>query len=101
MNERKAVCIERCPYSLVGGRWNRAEYVPRQRPTQPDNRRRPEGWLPPSLHSKAEATVKAVSFIASFVPVGGVSVEVGSFDTQKLQNPDIAHFDYQHGERAT
>ena len=24
MNERKAVCIERCTYSLVGGRWKRA-----------------------------------------------------------------------------
>ena len=34
MNERKAVCIERCTYSLVGGRWNRAVNAPRQRPTQ-------------------------------------------------------------------
>jgi hypothetical protein len=34
MNERKAVCTERCTYSLVGGRWNRAVNVPRQRPTQ-------------------------------------------------------------------
>src|SRR5262249_27974924 len=50
------------------------------------NRRRPAGWLPPSLGSKAEATVKAVRFIASFLPVGRITVEVGSFDTQKMQN---------------
>jgi len=70
----------------------------RARKTRYDNRRRPDGWLPPSLHSKAEATVKAVRFIASFLPVGRVRVEVGSFDTQKLQNPDIAHLEYQQGE---
>ncbi len=34
MNERKAVCIERCKHGLVGGRWNRADNAPRQRPTQ-------------------------------------------------------------------
>jgi hypothetical protein len=35
LNAWKAVCIERCTYSLVGGRWKRAAYaVPRQRPTQ-------------------------------------------------------------------
>ncbi len=61
-------------------------------------RRNRRGWLPPSLHSKAEATVKAMRFIASFLPVGRVRVEVGSFDTQKLQNPDIAHLEYQQGE---
>jgi hypothetical protein len=79
-------------------RRNRRARKTRYREARSDNRRRPAGWLPPSLHSKAEATVKAVSFIASFVPVGGVTVEVGSFDTQKLQNRDIAHFDYQQGE---
>ncbi len=62
------------------------------------NRRRKAGWLPPSISSKAEATVKAVCLIASFLPVGQVHVEVGSFDTQKMQNADIAHLDYQQGE---
>jgi hypothetical protein len=62
------------------------------------NRRRPDGWLPPSLRSKAEATVKAVRFIASFLPVGRIAVEVGSFDTQKMQNPDMAGMQYCQGE---
>ena len=54
------------------------------------NRRRPAGWVPPSLRSKAEATVKAVQFVARVLPVSQVNVEVGSFDTQKLQHPDIS-----------
>jgi len=79
-------------------RRNRRARKTRYREARYDNRRRPDGWLPPSLHSKAEATVKAMRFIASFLPVGRVRVEVGSFDTQKLQNPDIAHLEYQQGE---
>jgi 5-methylcytosine-specific restriction endonuclease McrA len=62
------------------------------------NRRRPAGWLPPSLRSKAEATVKAVQFVARILPVCQVNVEVGSFDTQKMQHPDISGLDYQQGE---
>jgi len=79
-------------------RHNRRGRKTRYRQARYDNRRRPAGWLPPSLHSKAEATVKAVRFIASFLPVGQVTVEVGSFDTQKMQNPDIAGIEYQQGE---
>jgi hypothetical protein len=54
--------------------------------------------LPPSLHSKAEATVKAVRFVASLLPVGQIHVEVGSFDTQRMQNPQITGEAYQQGE---
>ena len=43
MNKRKAVCIERCMYSLVGGRWNRALGAPRQRPTQHRQWKGPKG----------------------------------------------------------
>jgi len=70
----------------------------RYRPKRFANRRRPPGWLAPSLRSKAEATVKAVHLVASLVPVGRVNVEIGSFDTQKLQNPEITGVLYQQGE---
>ena len=79
-------------------RRNRRARKTRYRQARSDNRRRPAGWLPPSLHSKSEATVKTVRFIASLLPVGRVTVEVGSFDTQKMQHPDIAHLEYQQGE---
>jgi len=54
--------------------------------------------LPPSLRSKADATVKAVRLVASLLPVTKVHVEVGSFDTQKMQNPEITSLEYQQGQ---
>lgn len=62
------------------------------------NRRRACGWLPPSLRSKAGATVKAVWFVASFLPVSQVNVELGSFDTHKMQHPEVSGITYQQGE---
>jgi hypothetical protein len=79
-------------------RRNRRARKTRYRQARYANRGRPVGWLPPSLHSKAEATVKSVRFIASLLPVGRITVEVGSFDTHKMQHPDIAHVEYQQGE---
>jgi hypothetical protein len=71
----------------------------RYRPARWRNRRRIEGWLPPSLRSKAEATVKVVRFVASsLLPVSQVIIEVGSFDTQKMQHPEVSGVSYQQGE---
>ncbi|EFH89399.1 RNA-guided endonuclease IscB [Ktedonobacter racemifer] len=79
-------------------RRNRRARKTRYRAARFANRRRQAGWLAPSLRSKAEATVKAVRLVASLLPVGKVNVEVGSFDTQKLQNPEITNLQYQQGE---
>lgn len=62
------------------------------------NRRRQAGWLAPSLRSKAEATVKAVRYTSCLLPVHQVNVEIGSFDTHKLQNPEVSGQEYQRGE---
>lgn len=70
----------------------------RYRPARWANRRRPTGWLSPTVRSKAEATVKAVRFVASLLPVGQVNVEIAGFDTQKMQDPAISGVSYQHGE---
>ena len=70
----------------------------RYRPARFANRRRPAGWLPPSLRSSAEATLRAVRWVATVLPVRQVNVEIASFDTQKLQNPEITGEQYQHGE---
>ncbi len=97
MNERKAVCIERCPSSLVGGRWNRAEYVPRQRPTQPNNRSRRTGPLPPSLESRISNVLTWVHRLRRLCPVAAISQELVRFDMQAMQNPEIAGVQYQQG----
>lgn len=79
-------------------RRSRRSRMTRYRAARFANRRRPAGCLPPSLRSKAEATVKAVQFAARILPVCQVKVEVGSFDTQKMQHPQISGLDYQQGE---
>ncbi len=63
-----------------------------------DNRRREEGWLPPSLKSKAESMVKAVKDISEILPIEGVNVEIAPFDMQKVKDPDIEGEEYQNGE---
>ncbi len=100
MNERKAVCIERCTYSLAGGRWNRASDVPRQRPTQLLNRRRPTGWLPPSLKSRVSNVVTWVKRLMRLCPIGTLSQELVCFDLQAMENPEITGVSYQQGTLA-
>ena len=79
-------------------RRNRRSRKTRYRSARFANRRRPDGWLPPSLQSKAEATMKAIRWVMRLLPVQQCNVEVASFDTQKMQNSDIAGMTYQQGE---
>ena len=63
-----------------------------------DNRTRQKGWLPPSLRSKAESTIKTVVELAGILPITKVRVEICKFDTQKMQNPNINGKEYQQGK---
>lgn len=78
-------------------RRNRRSRKCRYRKPRFDNRRRQQGWLPPSLKSKAESTVKIVKSLSKILPISKVRVEIAKFDTQKLQNPDIQGEEYQNG----
>jgi len=79
-------------------RRNRRSRKTRYRPARFANRGRSRGWLAPSLRSKAQATVKAVHLLASLLPVYQITVEIASFDTQKVQNPEIQGVEYQQGQ---
>jgi 5-methylcytosine-specific restriction endonuclease McrA len=70
----------------------------RYRPARWANRRRSDGWLSPSVRSKCDATTKTVRFVASLLPVRQVNVEIASFDTQRIQHPEISGMAYQQGE---
>lgn len=63
-----------------------------------DNRRRPEGWLPPSLESRVANIVTWVNRLMKLCPISAISLELVKFDTQKLQNPEIKGVEYQRGE---
>ncbi len=64
------------------------------------NRRRPKGWLPPSLISRVLNVETWVARLMRWCPIGELSYEVARFDTQALQNPEIAGTAYQHGTLA-
>jgi len=65
-----------------------------------DNRKRKEGWLPPSLEHKLESHIRLIERLKRILPITRVVVEVASFDTQKMQNPEINGVEYQRGELA-
>ncbi len=61
------------------------------------NRRRKADWLPPSLEARVDQTLPAVAKIRTRAPITALSVEHVRFDTQKLENPEIAGVEYQQG----
>ncbi len=65
-----------------------------------DNRRRPTGWLPPSLQHRVETTHSQIYRLIRWVPVNAFSIETVRFDTQLLQNPTIEGIEYQQGTLA-
>jgi len=64
-----------------------------------DNRRRKDGWLPPSIEHKLNTHIKLVEKIKEILPIAKIIVEVANFDIQKIKNPDIQGKDYQQGEQ--
>ena len=62
------------------------------------NRSRKDGWLPPSLEHKLQTHIRLVEQLKRMLPITKVIVEVASFDTQKMQNPEISGIEYQQGE---
>lgn len=59
----------------------------------------PEGWLAPSIQHKLDSHQRLIGMVSSWVPVQGVRIEVASFDSQKLVNPEMSGVAYQQGER--
>jgi 5-methylcytosine-specific restriction endonuclease McrA len=64
------------------------------------NRRRPAGWLAPSLQHRVDTALAWVTRLRRWSPVTALSQELVRFDTQALQNPEISGVEYQQGELA-
>jgi len=62
-----------------------------------NNRKRKEGWLPPSLMSRVYNIQTWVSRLRKYCPIKAISLELVKFDTQKMQNPEISGVEYQQG----
>lgn len=77
---------------------NRRSRKTRYRPARFLNRKRKEGWLPPTVKSKTDATFMWIDRFCELVPNPKLSIEVGKFDVAKMINPDIQGEDYQNGD---
>lgn len=64
-----------------------------------DNRKKPDGWLAPSIRQKIETHVTVVGNVMKILPVTKIIVETASFDIQKIKNTEIEGEGYQHGEQ--
>jgi 5-methylcytosine-specific restriction endonuclease McrA len=62
------------------------------------NRRRPAGWLAPSLHHRLLTTLTWAKRLKRLVPLSAISLELVRFDTQQMQDAEISGVAYQQGE---
>lgn len=78
-------------------RRSRRQRQTRYRKTRCDNRKRPEGWLAPSLMSRVYNIETWVRRLLRVCPIVALSQERVKFDLQRMDNPDIAGVEYQQG----
>jgi hypothetical protein len=75
------------------GRRNRLWY----RQPRFNNKTKTAGWLPPSVRRKFNTHITLINKFKQLLPIKEVIVEVGNFDIQKIENPDIIGVQYQRG----
>jgi 5-methylcytosine-specific restriction endonuclease McrA len=78
-------------------RTGRRQRKTRYRPARFANRRRPAGWLAPSLQHRVETTLTWVGRLRRFCPIAAISMELVRFDTQLMQDAEISGVEYQQG----
>jgi len=64
------------------------------------NRNKGQGWLAPSLRHRIDVTLAWVRRFEHWAPVTALSQELVRFDTQKMENAEIAGVGYQQGTLA-
>jgi 5-methylcytosine-specific restriction endonuclease McrA len=72
----------------------------RYRQPRCNNRRRPKGWLPPSLRSRRDNVLTWVARLRKWCPVGALSLELVKFDTALMEDATLQGEDYQMGTLA-
>ncbi len=69
----------------------------RYRPKRFANRKKPEGWLPPSLSHRVQTVLTWVQRLQKWAPLTAITCERVRFDTQKLLHPEIDGVEYAQG----
>ena len=76
----------------------------RYRKARFDNRRKPRGWLAPSVRNKIDTHLSVIRKVREILPVSRIVVETASFDIQKIKALSSGKNapqgkDYQQGDR--
>ena len=71
----------------------------RYRQARFSNRKKPGGWLAPSIRHKVQTHLSVIAGIHKFLPITKIIAEVAAFDIQKIKNPDIQGKEYQEGDQ--
>lgn len=61
------------------------------------NRKKPKGWLPPSLESRNANTFRWINRFSSLLPNPTLHIEIGKFEVHKLINPSVGNISHQKG----
>ena len=61
------------------------------------NRKKPDGWLAPSIQNKFDSHIKLINKVKQLLPITKIDIEVAAFDIQKIKNPEICGTEYQNG----
>ena len=83
--------------SRCASRRSRRQRKTRYRQPRFLNRRRPAGWLAPSLRHRVDTTLTWVNRLRRLIPITTISMELVRFDTQLLENAEIGGVAYQQG----
>ena len=71
----------------------------RYRPERFDNRKRPKGWLTPTMETKVRTHENVIDKVCAILPVSRIVIETASFDIQRIKDPGIEGEEYQQGEQ--
>ncbi|KYC43471.1 hypothetical protein WA1_10410 [Scytonema hofmannii PCC 7110] len=61
------------------------------------DRKKPDGWLPPSLRHRLLTTETWIKRLLKVAPIKSIAIESVKFDLQKLETADIEGIEYQQG----
>lgn len=81
-------------------RRSRRQRKTRYRPSRFLNRRRKDGWLPPSLEHRVLTSLTWVARLKRTCPITALSMELVRFDTQLMENAEVSGVLYQQGDLA-
>lgn len=70
----------------------------RHRKIRQNNRKKKEGWIPPSTKHCVDTHLRIIKEIYAILPVSSLTIEIGQFDLRKIQDPGVSGLDYQRGE---